>query len=131
MNSKNKAKGAPHLEDLEKIKEKLLQRKRELWREILGDLESEAKEEYQDLIQTIKDEGDTALAELKVGATLALVQMRADELEQIEQALDRIERGEYGRCQDCGHWIKSSRLEAMPYALRCRDCQQKWEMINK
>jgi RNA polymerase-binding transcription factor DksA len=39
--------------------------------------------------------------------------------------LQRIDRGEYGRCIDCGREIPVARLEAVPWTLYCVDDQQK------
>ena len=47
----------------------------------------------------------------------------------IEEALNRMERGEYGRCVDCGQWLRLKRLETVPWAERCRACQERWEML--
>jgi DnaK suppressor protein len=44
------------------------------------------------------------------------------ELEQIERALERLEVGTYGLCEECGKRIKADRLRVVPYAVRCRDC---------
>jgi DnaK suppressor protein len=116
---------------LQAVREKLLQRKKDLWREVIETLGKYAGEEYQDLIQTLKDEGDVALAELRESTTFSLIELKAQELEMIEDSLSRVEKGAYGRCTDCGRWISPARLEIMPHALRCRDCQGKWEKRKK
>ena len=113
--------------ELEGIKDRLLKRKRALWREVVRDLEKDAGDEYQDLVQTMKDEGDVALAELRESTLFSLIEIKAKELEMIESALTNMERGEYGRCMDCGRWIRFARLQVMPHALRCTACQEKWE----
>ena len=46
----------------------------------------------------------------------------------IDAALDRIERGTYGRCEDCGESIDRARLKARPWASRCLKCQRRAEM---
>jgi DnaK suppressor protein len=117
--------------ELEVVKEKLVQRKKALWQEVLESLEKNAGEEYQDLLQTTKDEGDIALAEVREATTFSLVELKVQELEMIEDSLSRIEKGTYGRCSDCGRWISPARLEIMLHALRCRDCQGKWEKRRK
>jgi RNA polymerase-binding protein DksA len=43
-------------------------------------------------------------------------------LEEIDQALQRIDEGTYGKCQRCGKDIAVERLEAIPYAQHCIDC---------
>jgi DnaK suppressor protein len=117
----------PKPEELRDIKNRLLKSKQEIWRELVEDLEKDAGEEYQDLVQTVKDEGDASLAELRESTLFSLIEMKAQELEMIEGALRRVESGEYGRCLDCGHWIRDDRLQALPHAVRCRACQEKWE----
>jgi len=51
---------------------------------------------------------------------------RGDEsrlLDRIERAMERIEDGDYGRCQKCGGRITSSRLRAIPYSELCTPCR--------
>jgi DnaK suppressor protein len=114
-------------EETAELKDAFIRRKKALWQEIRGVLEREVREGHQDLMQTIKDEGDLALAELRESTLFRLIEMKADELENIERSLMRIEDGEYGRCIDCGESINPARLEIMPHATRCRDCSQRWE----
>lgn len=44
-------------------------------------------------------------------------------LKKIEQALDKIDKGDYGYCDDCGAEIGIRRLEARPTAVKCIDCK--------
>lgn len=46
---------------------------------------------------------------------------------EIEDALERINNGNYGVCRDCGRPIDEERLEALPYAATCIDCQRETE----
>jgi RNA polymerase-binding protein DksA len=48
-------------------------------------------------------------------------------LHEIEAALKRIEDGTYGQCTNCGKQIPAERLEALPYATLCIDCQRQRE----
>lgn len=54
----------------------------------------------------------------------ALVALQAETLEHIEDALERLDVGEYGFCLDCGKEIPARRLEVLPFAVRCRPCEQ-------
>jgi len=45
-----------------------------------------------------------------------------NELKAIEQALHRIDSGEFGLCQSCGKKIQDARIQAIPYAEYCIDC---------
>jgi DnaK suppressor protein len=44
--------------------------------------------------------------------------------EQCDDALGRLERGEYGLCRSCGTEIAIERLRALPYATRCVPCKE-------
>lgn len=52
--------------------------------------------------------------------------LRAD-LTAVEHALRRVRDGSYGVCADCGRSIPAERLEALPQAVRCVDCQRREE----
>jgi len=127
--NKNRKKRAFNQEELRAIRSRLIGRRKELWKEILDDLESDAIEEHREIIDIIRENGDMALEELREGTTFSLIELKHDELKMIEEALERIEKGEYGRCLDCDRWITPARLEVLPYAVRCRDCQSKHERL--
>ena len=74
----------------------------------------------------------TDMAELGSGnfdqeLTLSLLGSEKDALDQIEAAIERIEDGSYGRCEECGGQIPKSRLEAIPYAAQCVRCASQEE----
>ena len=52
-------------------------------------------------------------------------------LQDLDEALRRLYRGEYGICESCGSAIAKARLEAMPTARLCRDCKEKEERENR
>ncbi|HLU31185.1 MAG TPA: TraR/DksA family transcriptional regulator [Acidimicrobiia bacterium] len=56
---------------------------------------------------------------------LSMQQNSIDLLHKVENALTRIERGEYGQCESCGNDIPTARLDALPYATLCVDCARK------
>jgi len=49
------------------------------------------------------------------------------QLAQIEAALERLARNDYGICEDCGEFIGLARLRALPFAQRCSSCQSRAE----
>lgn len=55
---------------------------------------------------------------------VALVQMSSERLNAIDAALGRLDRGVYGVCTECGDEISEKRLRALPFAVRCRDCEE-------
>ena len=52
-----------------------------------------------------------------------LLEIVTQTLQRIEAAIDRLDRGQYGRCVRCDGLIAEVRLCAMPFAVRCRDCE--------
>lgn len=53
---------------------------------------------------------------------IAIAQNQESLLEQVNAALDRIEAGTFGSCEQCGRAIGEERLQAVPYASRCIEC---------
>ena len=61
----------------------------------------------------------------------ALIQMKAETLDQINQALSRLDEGAYGHCLECGEEIPERRLRALPFAIRCKDCEEALEVAEE
>ena len=59
--------------------------------------------------------------------TLGLIQNEQSTLDQVSEALVRINAGTYGRCVDCGEPIAKARLVALPHTPRCIQCARKLE----
>lgn len=51
----------------------------------------------------------------------------ATELDQVNQALARLDAGEYGECTSCGEPIAEARIKALPYATLCIQCAEEAE----
>ena len=49
----------------------------------------------------------------------------------IERPLTRLEQGDYGNCFECGEEIAEKRLRALPFAVRCKDCEEARETAEK
>lgn len=64
---------------------------------------------------------DSAQVAAEQGENLSLAAALRDQLEDVEGALERIEAGTYGTCQECGAQISEARLEAMPATPFCID----------
>jgi len=102
----------------------ILVRRRDALRQALaGDL-SLLKEMRQ---QNSGDVIDAALdtAQDEISSQLAEVESR--ELTHIETALERMRKGNYGACEGCNNAIPLARLQALPYATTCIQCQREAE----
>ena len=69
------------------------------------------------------DAADIAAADLQQDLGAALIVMKAEALRRIDDAIVRLSSGAYGCCVECGCEIPRKRLEALPFAGRCRDCE--------
>jgi DnaK suppressor protein len=101
----------------------LIKRRDALRKALAGDLSS-LKELRQ---QTSSDVVDAALdtAQDEISSQLAEVESR--ELSHIENALERMREGNYGKCESCSTSIPMARLQALPYATLCIQCQREAE----
>lgn len=59
---------------------------------------------------------------------VAVMDSHSRQLTQIETALERLGRRDYGICDDCGEFIGLARLRALPFADRCTPCQSHAEL---
>ena len=59
--------------------------------------------------------------------TLSLMENDGVALQKIESALERLEEGSYGKCEECGAKIPKSRLHAIPYVTSCVKCASQQE----
>jgi DnaK suppressor protein len=75
----------------------------------------------------VKDTEEQSMEDFVRGMDYALMEMESATLRRIDEAIVRLGGGTYGLCSDCGARIAEARLEALPFALTCRDCQQEQE----
>ena len=57
--------------------------------------------------------------------TLSLLQNQEQALDEIREALGRIDRGTFGECEECHQPIPKARLQAVPYTRHCVECARK------
>jgi DnaK suppressor protein len=112
--------------ELESFRQRLMERKRDIWHDLSERLRDEA-EDYQAQLGRALDDPEKALVDLLGDTDMLLLENRRDELVAIEEALGRIDEGTYGLCSDCGERIAARRLEAMPFAVRCVEDQERRE----
>ena len=58
---------------------------------------------------------------------VALKRKLDSSLEEVERALGKFDKGTYGLCETCGARIERARLEVLPQAKYCLDCQERHE----
>ena len=105
------------------MREVLIKRRDALRKALAGDL-SMLKELRE---QTGGDVVDFALDSAQDEISSQLAEVESRELASIEQALERMREGRYGACEGCSGKIPTARLEALPYATYCINCQREIE----
>ena len=73
------------------------------------------------------DDGEASEVDIQEDIELALIQMKSETLGHIDESLARLDAGVYGQCSSCGNPIATSRLLALPFAVRCRPCEEQNE----
>ena len=113
---------------LENMKAKLLEQKKTLL-----DSLADQSEDMKNLVKTVDsgDEADVAADVIDRQLLTSIGTQDAIRLQQIENALDRINQDKYGRCIKCGKEIPEERLEVLPYALMCIQCASAEERRNR
>lgn len=105
----------------------LRERYETLWRDIQRELEKYRGQQYADVIQQGADPDDLAVADLLVDLNVAEINRDVTELRAVQRALERLKKGTYGICAACGERIDPQRLQALPQAALCIDCQSRGE----
>ncbi|HNY22492.1 MAG TPA: TraR/DksA family transcriptional regulator [Treponemataceae bacterium] len=112
----------------DKMKQSLINLKREIIETLIAN-----NEDFRDIVEGLdpKDFADIASDDMdrKMLETIGSKDMKRMKL--IDSAITRIEQGKYGLCMKCGKKIPKERLEAIPYALMCIECQTADERRNR
>lgn len=110
-------------DQISKMRDVLLKRREALRKALAGDLSLLRKLREQ----SSGDEVDAALDSAQDELNSQLAEVESRELASIENALERMREGEYGLCEMCNEAIPLIRLQALPYATLCINCQSKLE----
>ena len=114
----------------EDLKRMLISRQRELLADVQARMRS-VRDEGSQQHRSGLNPGDTSDVEVQDDLEFALMQMKAETANKIKEALVRLEEGSYGLCFECGEEIAQPRLRALPFAVRCKDCEEAIEMAQQ
>jgi RNA polymerase-binding protein DksA len=109
-----------HDEQLRKVRGRLVARGSEL-NDRIHRVHADLSREREPLP---RDAPDAAILVENDDVLRAIEQSAATEMHHIDHALERIEAGAFGVCEACGEDIGLSRLDVVPYATRCADCER-------
>ena len=114
------------------LKQMLEERRRELQAAVQDKIRDARHEGTWGGKQTeVFDAVESSEADIQDEIEFALIQMKSETLNKINDALGRLEQGDYGNCFECGEEIAEKRLRALPFAVRCKDCEEAREVAEK
>ena len=114
------------------LKQMLEARRRELQAEVQGKMRDvRAEGTWGGKLNEVLDAVESSEADIQEEIEFALIQMKSETLNKINDAVGRLEQGDYGYCFDCGEEIAEKRLRALPFAVRCKDCEEAREVAEQ
>ena len=106
--------------DVEKMRKRLVKEQKELGEQIKVE-----RKKVEPSLTSNPDRTEIANEYAFRGRRMSVLDQLQEQLLDINRALERIEEGTYGICTNCGQPIQAERLEALPWAELCIDCQRK------
>jgi DnaK suppressor protein len=126
MATTTKTKVAAKTSRYNELKKMLEERRRELLNAVQGKIRDVRAEGSKD--RDVLDQGESSEVDIQEDIEFALIQMKSETLTKVDAALRRLEEGTYGDCFECGDEIAEARLRALPFAVRCKDCEEAREV---
>ncbi len=123
MNGHNNARERMDQGRYDELKAILEERRREIMSEVQGRMRDVRAEGAGSTVQGVLDAAESSEADIQDEIEFALIQMKAETLNRIDEALRRLDEATYGYCFECGEEINEKRLRALPFAVRCKDCE--------
>lgn len=112
------------------LRKYLIQKREQIVKEAKAEISKNIKGEKRQLVDTALDDGDWSVVDLSEDISLRQLAAHKETLNKIDAALRKLDEGTYGKCEECGGEISAKRLEVMPYAIYCIDCQEKREQLE-
>ncbi len=114
------------------LKTMLEDRRREIQAEVQGKIrDARAEGSWGGKNNEVFDAVESSESDIQDDIEFALIQMKSETLNKINDALTRLENGNYGNCFECDEEIAEKRLRALPFAVRCKECEEAREVAEQ
>jgi len=113
------------------LKKLLISKRQEIFKEVKTEISKYIKGETRQLVDTALDDGDWSIVDLSEDISFKHLSTHRENLLKIDEALRKLDEGTYGICEDCGEEVTQERLNILPFAIYCIDCQEKREKIEE
>ena len=114
-----------------RLRQMLVQEKHKIQDRIAEEIGEKMTEDIASTLGPALDEGDLSTLEVERDLDYGLLTMYTEILKNVEHALDRLEEGTYGICEECGKEVGEKRLQAIPFARYCVNCQKEKEKFTE
>ena len=118
-------------ERTERLRQLLLAHRQEVQQQIDALLAQHRTDQTRMREESVADTEDLSTQNSNSHQQLSILEVRNQVRLQLDGALQRLEEGEYGLCEDCRRPISEERLKALPFARRCIDCQRHAELLEQ
>lgn len=115
----------------EELRTILIELRDEIVNKISQEMGTKVDEDPRMSTLSTMDIGDLSQLDLDEDIDYTLLNMQIERLREVEDALDRLEEGIYGVCEDCGASINLERLKVLPFTTCCVKCQEKREQLGQ
>jgi DnaK suppressor protein len=129
MATTTKNKAATKTNRYKELKTMLEDRRRELMSAVQGKIRDARAEGGKD--REVLDQGESSEVDIQEDIEFALIQMKSETLNKVNEALRRLDENTYGNCFECDEEISQARLRALPFAVRCKDCEEARETAEQ
>jgi len=129
MATTTKSKTAAKTSRYTELKKMLEERRRVLMSAVQGKIRDARAEGPKD--RDVLDQGESSEVDIQEDIEFALIQMKSETLNKVLEALRRLDENTYGNCFECGDEISEARLRALPFAVRCKDCEEERETAEQ
>ena len=114
------------------LKHMLDERRREIQAEVQGKMRGVREEgTWGGKLNEVLDAVESSEADIQEELEFALIQMKSETLTKVNEALRRLDDNTYGNCFECGDEISEARLRALPFAVRCKECEEARETAER
>jgi DnaK suppressor protein len=113
------------------LRKSLIQKREEIVREVKSEISKYIKGETRQLVDTALDDGDWSVVDLSEDISFKHMSTHRENLLKTDEALRKLSEGTYGICEECGEEISKARLQILPFAIYCTDCQERREQLEE
>ena len=97
---------------------------------IVGEVQEKYKSPQDHLTEQVADIADDAVQSYERQLMMGLGEKEFEKLRLVEEAIEKLDEGQYGICLECEELISEERLTVIPFASHCVDCLELIEKKN-